>query len=71
MSNAETHEPAVPDELASELEAFKGRWVAIVSDKVVADGNSAAEVFKLALDRGHTDPLVFRVSDTPERLAFF
>lgn len=63
--------PPIEEELSSKLQEYKGRWVAVDQDVVVADGDSAAEVLKAARDKGHTDPLVFRVSTTPERLAFF
>ncbi len=64
-------EPPIAEELSSRLQEYKGRWVAVDQDEVVADADSAAEVLKLALERGHTDPLVFRVATSPERLAFF
>jgi hypothetical protein len=64
-------QPPIAEELSSRLQQFKGRWVAVDQDEVVADGESAGEVLKLARERGHTDPLVFRVSSSPERLAFF
>ena len=64
-------EPPIAEELSSRLQQYKGRWVAVDQDEVVADADSAAEVLKLALERGHTDPLVFRVATSPERLAFF
>lgn len=64
-------DPPIAEELSSRLQEYKGRWVAVDQDQVVADGDSAAEVLKLAVERGHTDPLVFRVATSPERLAFF
>lgn len=64
-------EPPIAEELSSRLQQYKGRWVAVDQDEVVADADSAADVLKLALERGHTDPLVFRVATSPERLAFF
>ena len=64
-------EPPIAEGLSSRLQEYKGRWVAVDQDEVVADADSAAAVLKLALERGHTDPLVFRVATSPERLAFF
>jgi len=64
-------EPPIAEELSSRLQQYKGRWVAVDQDEVVADADSASEVLKIALERGHTDPLVFRVATSPERLAFF
>ncbi len=63
--------PPIAEELSSQLQRYKGRWVAVDHGEVVADGESAAEVLQLAREGGHADPLVFRVSTAPERLAFF
>ena len=72
MSFTEGNEqPPIAEELSSRLQQYKGRWVAVDQDEVVADGDSALEVLTLARERGHTDPLVFRVSTSPDRLAFF
>ena len=72
MSVADSNEePPIAEELSSRLQEYRGRWVAVDQDEVVADADSAAEVLKLALERGHTDPLVFRVATSPDRLAFF
>lgn len=64
-------EPVIEEPLAGELEEYKGRWVAIFQDRVVAVGDSAVEVKEEALRQKVTDPLVFRVPLHPNRLAFF
>ena len=64
-------QPAIEEELSSRLDAFRGKWVAVDGDEVVASGDSAREVLDAARNTGHTDPLVFRVSVVRDRLAFF
>ncbi len=66
----ESEEPAISDELSNELEKYKGKWVAVYEDRVVASGDSAVEVTKAAAKRNITDPLVFRVPTHPERINY-
>ena len=61
-------EPVIEPDLAEELDQFKGRWVAIHQGHVAADGGSAVEVINRALEKGITDPLVFRVPTNRDRL---
>jgi hypothetical protein len=46
-------------------------WVAVFGDRLIAVGDSAADVLKKALEAGITDPTVFRVPIHPERLSLF
>ncbi len=64
-------EPPIEGPLARELEQHKGRWVAIIDERIVAVGDSAPDVRQTALDGGVTDPILFRVPTNPSRLAFF
>ena len=64
-------DPVIVGPLAQELEQHKGRWVAILNDRIVAVGDSAVDVKDLALKQGVTDPIVFRVPLHPNRVAFF
>ena len=59
--------PAIDERLAKELERYRGKWVAIVGERVVGVGGSAAEAIAEALKAGETDPVVFRVPVDPER----
>ena len=61
-------EPVIEQALADELEQYKGQWVAIFQERVVAVGDSALRVKEEALRSGVTDPLVFRVPLHPHRL---
>lgn len=66
--------PVISPELAVELNRLRGRWVAIIDQRIVADGNSAEEAVTRCATAvpghaGMTDPLIFRV---PQRdLAHF
>ena len=60
--------PEIDEDLARQLEDYKGRWVAVDKGVVVAAGDSAREAIEAALAVNVTDPLVFRVSAHPERL---
>jgi hypothetical protein len=72
MSTSDSNElPPIEEQLSERLQEHKGRWVAVDGDEVVAVGDSVTEVLDVARQRGHTDPLVFRVPTAPERLAFF
>ena len=64
-------EPVIVGPLAQELEQHKGRWVAIVDDRIVAVADSAVDAVREAAKRGETDPIVFRVPLHPDRIAFF
>jgi hypothetical protein len=69
MADATQRPQVIDEELAKELEAYKGKWVAVHGGKVIAAGDSATEAVQAALEVGVTDPLVFRVSAHPERLS--
>ena len=66
----EPEQPAIPDELSKELEQHKGRWVAVDNKRLIAVGDSVAEVTEKALKKHVTDPLVFRVPLHPERINY-
>ena len=63
-------EPVIEELLADRLADYKGQWVAIdqARSAVVASGDSAQDVVRLALAKGFTDPLVFRVPVHADRL---
>jgi hypothetical protein len=69
MADATQRPQVIDEELAKQLEGYKGLWVAVDKGKVVASGDSATEAVQAALAVGVTDPLVFRVSTHPERLS--
>lgn len=71
QTDGPVQEPVIEGPLAQELEQHKGRWVAVFEDRIVAVSDSAVEVKDEALRKGVTDPLVFRVPQHPNRLAFF
>lgn len=60
--------PIFGKELAKELANYKGLWVAIDGQRVVAVSNSADEVVEQAHQQGVGDPLLFRVPEHPERI---
>jgi len=62
--------PVIEEGLAQELEEHKGRWVAVDQGVLAAVADSAIEARAGALAKGITDPLVFRVSAHPDRIAF-
>lgn len=49
--------PALQDELLR----HQGRWVAITRSKLVAIGDSPAEVVRLAQEKGAKRPMIYRV----------
>ncbi len=61
--------PLISEELAEELVSYKGKWVAVHNNHVVASGRSAKEALDAAVAKGVTDPLIFRVTAHPERLS--
>lgn len=64
-------EPVIEGPLAHELDQYKGRWVAVFQDHVVAAGDSAGEALAAAQAKRITDPLIFRVPTNPNRIAFY
>ena len=51
-----------PIDLSSELEQFKGLWVALTDkDKVVSSHKSAQEAYKAAVKKGYKEPILFKV----------
>jgi hypothetical protein len=73
MPQVKPRRAPIDEKLAAELQAYKGKWVAVAPDKsqVVASGASAKEALEEATKAGVTDPLIFRVSAHPERLNLF
>ena len=63
--------PLIEGPLAGELEQYKGRWVAIFNDAIVAVGDSATDVRDAALAKHITDPTIFRVPSNPHRIAYY
>jgi hypothetical protein len=64
-------EPVIEGPLARELDQYKGQWVAVFQDHVVAAGDSAVEVLESAQANHITDPLIFRVPTNPNRIGFY
>lgn len=56
--------------LAAELDRHRGKWVAVLEDRVVAVADSAEAVVAAARAQQITDPLVFRVSTDPDQLNY-
>jgi alkanesulfonate monooxygenase SsuD/methylene tetrahydromethanopterin reductase-like flavin-dependent oxidoreductase (luciferase family) len=70
-SNESNPQPSpIEQRLAEELKEYNGKWVAVSNDQLVGSGETAREAIDEALAAGHTDPLIFRVSTHPERVAF-
>lgn len=61
-------QPVIDETLARELERYRGRWVALHERKVVAEGDSPADVLRKARQQHVTDPTIYRVPAHPERL---
>jgi len=58
-------------ELADELEHYKGSYVAIDGQHVVAAAESVTEAREKAREKGVNDPLFFFVPEHPEQLMIF
>jgi hypothetical protein len=63
--------PVIDAALAEELDAYRGRWVAIDDGHVIAAADDVLDVVALARERGVEDPLLFHVPLHPERSAFY
>jgi Family of unknown function (DUF5678) len=51
-----------PTDLSTELEHFKGLWVALTAtDTVVSSNKSAQEAYKEAIKKGYKEPILFKV----------
>jgi len=61
-------EPAISGQLSEQLDRYRGRWVAVDNNRIIAEAEPALEVVSLANKRGCIDPIVFRVPLHPERL---
>lgn len=57
-------------ELERELWKHAGKWVAIVEDEVIAEGDSLTEVIQKAREAGHREPMIHKVP-TPGTSYFF
>lgn len=66
-----TAPPVIDEQLAREIAEHRGRWVAIDGGVLVAVADTAIGAQRAALEKGVTDPVIFRVPAHPERLAFF
>lgn len=69
MTSPHAESPALSPDLARELANHAGRWVAVDLQRVVATGDTAADVVRKALANGSTDPLIFHVALHPDRAA--
>lgn len=63
-------DPVIDAALADELDNFRGQWVAVFRNHVIAAGSNAMEVAEQAHSEGASDPLLFRVPAHPSRMAF-
>jgi len=54
-------ERVLSEELEEELLQHPGRWVAMTREKIIALGDTPAEVFKAALSAGHKTPILYQV----------
>jgi hypothetical protein len=61
--------PVIDASLAEELDAYRGRWVAIDDGHVIAAAD-LLDVLALARERPVPDPLVYQVPSHPRRKAF-
>ncbi|MGH2585590.1 MAG: DUF5678 domain-containing protein [Dehalococcoidia bacterium] len=61
--------PVIDQQLAEELEGYRGRWVAIDAGRVIAPGDSLSDVIERAREQSVADPLTFRVPLHPHRRA--
>ncbi|MHB8492249.1 MAG: DUF5678 domain-containing protein [Solirubrobacteraceae bacterium] len=61
------HPPAIGKALSEELVQYRGRWVAIHEQRVIADSDSLHDVIVAAERQGVLVPLTFRVPTHPER----
>ena len=58
-------------ELLKELARYRGRWVATTRSRLLADGDSATEVYLAARESGIPVPIVFRVPEDGRTRYFF
>lgn len=56
-----THRPVIGSGLAAELLCHRGRWVAVVDQHVVEEGDGALAVAERARAAGYEDPLIMCV----------
>lgn len=54
-------EVVFPPELEKELWNHPGKWVAIVDDEIIAEGETVVEVIKTARELGHSEPMLYKV----------
>ena len=50
-----------PPELEKELWNHPGKWVAIVDDEIIAEGDTVVEVITQARAKGHAEPMIYKV----------
>lgn len=55
------HPPAINEELSHEMLRYRGEWVAIERDEIVAHGDRAVDVRDEAVAIGALDPEMFHV----------
>lgn len=66
------HPPVFSQGTAEEMDRlYRGKWVAIDDDRIVAAGDDGVEVFRRAKSHGAADPVLFAVPLHPERAAFY
>ena len=64
------HPPVNSRALGQELARYKGQWLAIDEQRIVASADSLMEVLRLSHERGVPDPLPYQAPTRPE-LPFF
>jgi len=45
---------------------YRGKWIAIVNKKIIADGKNLTEVYQKAMKESNTTPLFHRIPETDE-----
>jgi hypothetical protein len=54
-------EVVFPPELEQELWNHPGKWVAIVGDQIIAEGDTVVDVIRAARTAGHSEPMLYKV----------
>jgi hypothetical protein len=59
----ENLEAEIDPKLDNELLSYRGKWVAITTSRLIAVGESAADVLRVARDHGVESPILYHVPD--------
>lgn len=61
---------AITKTLQAQLRAYRGKWVAMTRNQLLASGNTVGGVLRAARRKGVEHPIVYKVP-TEERTAYF